>query len=256
MAKEREEDQGPCAPDWIVTFADMISLLVTFFILLMTFSSLDVMESFKVKDNILGTTGTLTSGKGPSMIQPPPVDLMMAMDAKRGAPVPHQRPADKLLENLEEMGQKKTEDHHEIDLNSVEDGILLRYDDRASFAPGSIELTGYLREAVGELARVLENYPYTVVIEGHTDDHFRSTQLHPSETLLSTARATAVAQVMLESSKLNPLQIEVAGSGSSTPAASNDTPAGRKQNRRIEIRIMSLSEVRAAALRRVEESNG
>lgn len=249
MGKKKEDGGPPSAPDWIVTFADMISLLVTFFILLMTFSSLEALDAFKSGKKILATTGVLTSGKGSSAIDPPEVDVMMAKDATRGAQIPHTRPASELLENLEEMGQENTDEHTEVDLNSIEDGLVIRFDDRATFAPGSTELSEHLRSAVEELARVLEHYPYTVLIEGHTDDHFKRTQLYPSAAALSAARAGSVASTMIGASNLEPRNIQVAGHGDAAPLEPNDTPEGRKSNRRVEIRVMSLSQVRAAALR-------
>jgi chemotaxis protein MotB len=256
VAKEREEPEVAGAPDWIVTFADMISLLVTFFILLMTFSSLEALDTFQAPQNILGTTGTLTTGGGPSSVDPPDVDVMMAKDVARGSQVPHSRNSSELLENLEEMGQKNTEEHTEIDLNAIADGLVIRFDDRASFAPGSIEPSRNLFTVATELARVLEHYSYTVVIEGHTDDHFRSTQLHRNATALSAARADSVAQAMIAESNLSPKQIQIAALGDSVPKEANDTPEGRRSNRRVEIRVMSLSLARTAALNAQEVSDG
>lgn len=245
MAKKPEDSSGPSAPEWIVTFADMVSLLVTFFILLMTFSSLEELDAFKVDKKILGTTGFLTINGGPSAIDPPPVDIMMEKDAKRGAQIPHARDAEKLLENIDEMGQKLTEEHTELDLRDIEDGLVIEFDDRASFAPGSTELSEHLRGTAGEIARVLENYPYFVVIEGHTDDHFQRTQLYPSATALSAARAASVAEEMVAKSNLDPKQIQIAGRGDTLPLEPNDTPEGRRRNRRVVIRVMSLDQARA-----------
>jgi len=256
MGKEVEEEAAACAPDWIVTFADMISLLVTFFILLMTFSSLEAYDAFQVKGQIKGTTGTLTSGKGPSAIEPPKVDFMLAMDAARGANIPHERPTEALLDNIEEMGQKNDDEHVELDLNALEDGIVIRYGERETFKPGSVEPSSELKSAAGELARVLEHYPYGVVIEGYTDDLFVKTQRYPTAEALGLARAIAVAEEMLAKSNLNPKMIEVTGLGAMRPVESNDTPEGRRMNRRVEIRVLSMSKARVAALSRKDPSNG
>jgi chemotaxis protein MotB len=228
LGKQAEPEPPAGAPDWIVTFADMISLLVTFFILLMTFSSMEAYDAFQVDGDLLGTTGTLTASKGPSAVDPPANDRINAMDAVRGAAIPHRRPASELLENLEEMGQKKTDEHVELDLKDLKDG----------------------------LARTLEHYPYTVAIEGHTDDHVTPTPSYPDAATLSAARAASVAQTMIDSSGISPLQIQLAAAGSTRPVGDNETPEGRLANRRVEIRIVSLSHARAATLKIGEPSDG
>jgi chemotaxis protein MotB len=256
LGKQAEPEPPAGAPDWIVTFADMISLLVTFFILLMTFSSMEAYDAFQVDGDLLGTTGTLTPSSGPSAIDPPENDRINAMDAVRGAAVPHRRPSSELLENLEEMGQKKSDEHTELDLKDLKDGLLLRFDERATFAPGSTELSEHLRGVVVELARTLEHYPYTVAIEGHTDGQFVPTLSFADETALSAGRAASVAQTMIDSSGISPLQLQLSAAGSTRPVGDNETPEGRLANRRVEIRIISLSQARAAALKTGEPSDG
>ncbi|MEM7518826.1 MAG: flagellar motor protein MotB, partial [Planctomycetota bacterium] len=63
-----EEEAPAGAPDWIVTFTDLVSLLVAFFVLLMTFSSLDNSDAFKLRGNLLGTRGTLEDTNGGTLI--------------------------------------------------------------------------------------------------------------------------------------------------------------------------------------------
>ena len=247
MAKQ-EEDPPPGAPDWIVTFADMISLLVTFFILLMTFSSMEAFDAFQVEGSLVGTSGTLTAAGGPDAIEPPEHDFMNAMDAVRGSKTPHRRPTSELLDTLEDMGQQDDDEHVEIDLKALKDGMVIRYDERASFKPGSTELSSYLHDAVTELGRVLEHYPYTVVVEGHTDDRVRPTADFPDEIALAAGRASSVVDAMLAESGLSPLQVQIAAIGDERPRVDNDTPEGRHLNRRVEIRIVSLDQYRAAAL--------
>ena len=85
------EDQGPRVPDWIVTFSDMVSLLVTFFILLMTFSSMNVLDAFQVEGRLTGLSGQVKNEKGESAPDPLKHDFLAAMNVSRGATVPHTR---------------------------------------------------------------------------------------------------------------------------------------------------------------------
>jgi len=253
VAIEVEEDGPAVAPVWIITFSDMISLLVTFFILLMTFSSLDAIEMFKVREGLIGTLGVIKNTGGPTAAEPPAVDLMAAMDAVRGAAHPHSRPVAELAETLVEMGQKQTPDHVAIDLNRVADGLVVRFDQRASFGPGSAELSPWLAGALGEISQVLAAYPHLVLVEGFADSRFQPTPTHPTPEALGLARAAAAARALVAGGTLSPLRVQLAGSGTHHPVADDDTAAGRERNRRVELRILTLSRARQALIETREE---
>ena len=247
MALSREEEAPPVgAPEWIVTFTDMISLLVTFFVLMMTFSSMDDWDRLKVDALLDSSRAALTSHPGRTAIDPIPDDLISDVDMRRGANQPHSRPAEELTENLEEMGQRMTAQHLPLDLSAVPDGLLIRFGDDACFAPGSAEPSEALVKSLDELGRVFEHYSYLIVVEGHTDDRFRPTPGQPTAEALSCARASAAAEHLLAGSGLSPKLVQVAGLGETKPLDTNDDPRGRLRNRRVEIRILSLSKVRAA----------
>lgn len=250
-APEEEEPAG--APDWIVTFTDLVSLLVAFFVLLMTFSSLNLNDAFVVHGNLLGTSGSIESRGGLSAVDPPEYDLMQAMDASRGADSPHSRPTEELADNLEEMGQKKTEEHLEFDLKAVKDGIVLHFDSESCFAPGSAEVNDRLRKSLAEIANVLQHYSHMITVEGFADTAFAPTGDFKTAEEISFARAAAAAQVMLDSSDLSPNLMQLSGWGDSKPINDNDTPAQRRENRRIQIRILSMSRARANAIKRIKE---
>ncbi len=252
-------DSGPKgAPEWIVTFTDMVSLLVTFFVLLMTFSSLDDRELLKVASWLDRTESALQEKPGDIVQEAPREDLLAAKDLQRGANRPHSRPQEHLVDNMEEMGQKLTEDHIAIDLNEVPDGLVIEFGPKASFAPGSVELTPELARSLREAARVLENYPYLVVVEGFADGAFKPTARFATPEAISCARAVAAASEMLRASDMDARMLQVAGLGSQHPRAENDSPEGRQMNRRVQIRILSLSKLRAAhieVLRKAEDRN-
>lgn len=247
-----EDDDPQGAPDWIVTFTDLVSLLVAFFVLLMTFSSLDNWDSFVVRGDLLGTTGIIKTQSGPTVIDPLEDDLMQAMDALRGAEHPHSRPTEKLPESLAEMGQKLTEEHNEVDLKQVKDGLVILFGPAESFGPGSDRVNRSLEKSLRELGRTLEHYSHMITIEGHTSSEFRATPDHPTAVALGFARAEAAANVILVSSNLSPKMVQLASHGDRQPLNENATPSERQLNRRIEIRILSLSKARTAAIEKEE----
>lgn len=242
-----EPQQG--APEWIVTFSDMISLLVTFFVMLMSFSTMEDNEAAI----IVGAFGQSKGGvlqQGPNSAVPEPEnDRLLSTNPLRGADRPHARPPEELPENLENMGQKTTDEHVEVDFSAVTDGLLITFDERASFAPGSAEVNPALKKSLHELAQVLEHYSHLIVIEGFTDDHVAPTPRFADAQSLSAERAANAAHAMLDKSKLARDLIQVAGLGSARPRASNESASGRTQNRRVEIRVMSLSKARERALK-------
>jgi chemotaxis protein MotB len=246
--KRPEGPSGPKgAPKWVVTFTDMVSLLVTFFVLMMTFSSLNEDELRKVASSLTGQGGALASSEN-SMPESPQHDLMSATDILRGARMPHSRPSEKLPENLEEMGQKKTERDQEVDLSRVADGLVIEFGPDASFLPGSAEPTLELARSLRELGEVLENYQHLVVVEGFTDGAFRATSDYPDSDALAFDRAQNAAAAMLRSSTMAPELIQLSSNGDRAPRASDATPEGRQLNRRVQVRILSLSRLRATYL--------
>jgi chemotaxis protein MotB len=257
MAKrEFEQDPPPSAPEWLVTYSDMVSLLVTFFVMLMSFSTDSTLDDFPIPGLVFGGRGGVLKDSGkPDAVKPPPNDLMAATDGRRGARIPHARPADQLTENLAEMGQQMSADYQEVDFRRAIDGLLVRFDTSAGFAPGSAVVTARLREDLSVLAGILEHYRHLVVVEGHTDSKFEPTEAYRTAEDLSAARAAAAAKVMIESSTLAPEVLQIAGLGAARPLGDEDTVAGRARNRRVEVRVLGLSNARGSALdaKRAEE---
>ncbi|MEZ6002987.1 MAG: OmpA family protein [Planctomycetota bacterium] len=233
------------APGWVATFVDMISLLVTFFILLFTFAAIQDYDAFSYPRNIVGTQGIMDKSKGEA-IEAPDDDIMSSMDLMRGSSNPHTRPANKLPDSMDEMGQRLTDEHIEFNAVDVQDGLRIRFDDRAAFAPGSDKVNPVLRKALKEMGQTLQNYQHLIVIEGYTDDQYQPTPDHPTATDMAMARAYAAAKVLLKESQLAPETIQLAGIGDvPLPGRDSTNPLDRAANRRVEVRILAMSEHRA-----------
>lgn len=249
MAELPEEEEGGGAPEWIVTFSDMISLLVTFFVMLMSFSTMEKRQEMVVVGAFeKPKRGVIETVKRPDAVPPPAKDRMSSVHPVRGARNPHSRPDEALTENLEEMGQKPTDEHLAMDFSQMADGLQLGFDQRGNFAPGSAEVSPMLRKSLAELGRIMQHYGHLVVVEGFTDSAFVPTPTYPTPEALSAARAAAAAQVMIEESGLTPSMVQIAGLGASRPLGKADTAVGRSKDRRVEVRIVALSKHRAAHL--------
>jgi chemotaxis protein MotB len=245
--KKRPEDDGPEVPEWIVTFSDMISLLVTFFVLLMTFSSLEEDDVIRVKGAMVGTRGLIEDTVGTDMVKPP-ADLVSKADPIRGLRDRHSRPPEELPDDVAKFGEKQQDDQVEVDLARLGDGLAFGFGPDCHFKPGSAEVPPALAERAAELAGILAYYPYMVLVEGFTDGAFKPSSRYPDAESLALARAAAVADIMTGTSDLQPMKVLVAGPGSERPVASDETPIGRQQNRRVEVRVLTLESSRATYL--------
>jgi len=225
----------------------MISLLVKFFVLLMTFSSMEVYEVLKVDSFLSGDRGVVES-KQNALIDMSEDEILAERDIRRGSRNPHSRPTESLAENLDEMGQKKTREHLEMDLSRIADGLIIEFGEKASFAPASATVSTELAKSLQEIGRVLEHYPHMVVVEGFTDGNFTSSPSYASPEELSFARAESAARVLATESNLSNAVLQLAGHGAEHPRADNVSASGRRLNRRVQLRVLSMSKVRAGYL--------
>ena len=240
--KDREEEAPPGAPEWIVTFADMTSLLVTFFVMLMTFSTMDKLEMMLIQGvRLVGRGGVAEEDKGHTPYEPSEDDIYSASDPNEGAQIPHSRPEWELNEVEGDMGQRKDPDQLERDLRDIADGLQITFSDEAGFAPGSAVVSPRLRRSLLEISEVLSHYPHLVVVEGFTDDHFQPTPDFPSSQALGVARAAAAAKLLLDGGGLSPRLVQVAGIGAQRFLADNETALDRARNRRVELRVLSTT---------------
>jgi chemotaxis protein MotB len=253
--KQKRVEEPPLgAPEWVVTFTDMISLLVTFFVLLMTFSSLDERDLLKIDAWLDRSTELLQQNEGSSLQETLEVDQITSTDIRRGARQPHSRPREELLDNIEDMGRKLTDEHLRIDFADHPDGVVVEFDEDAGFAPGSASVSAELERCLAELGAVLEHYPFMLVVEGAADGGFRPTAEFASPEAIACARASAAAAVLLGACDLRPEVVQVAGLGLSAPRGDDETPEGRRANRRVRVRILSLSKLRATHVHALERA--
>ena len=210
--KKRPEDPGPKgAPEWVVTFTDMISLLVTFFVLLMTFSSIEDYDRLRVDGFLTGTRGNIKQIGGQKAYDSLDEDIVAGTDIRRGGDRPHSRPSESLGENLAEMGQTKADDEIETDFSNIADGLQIVFGPECGFELGSTKPNAELMKRLGELSRVLEHYPHLVLVEGYTDSEFDTSSTYPDAESLSLGRAVAAVEVMLAASNMTVSLMPTAG---------------------------------------------
>ncbi len=209
---------------WVMTYGDMMSLLLTFFVLIVSFSS---MQDTKFKDAAM----SLRRAFG-VMVQPESVIEFNDPLVPR-----HEtsEQADLLLEVRElEKALLDRGLQNEVEMQVQADGVRFRIDAPVLFEPASVELQPASCEVLDTLGTFLGKFPGEVRVDGHSDALPIRNRRYPSNWELSAARAGAVARYF-QGTGMEPARIAATGYGEHRPLASNDTAEGRAKNRRVEI---------------------
>ncbi len=258
------EEEG--APTWVVTFGDMMSLLLTFFILMYSMSELK-QDRFLVASQSLreamGSTGETPPEDPQGLLPPQPEpDSTGAATGPEATPTETSEGVDAYLETfaeaymamlaerLERLIEAQGLDSRTVEVVTLEDGVYLRIRDAALFASGDAVLGSQGRTIVTALAEITGSLEIPTVVAGHADDRPIATDRYPSNWELSAARAAGVARFLVSTGQ-RPSMVKVESYGEHAPVADNGTAEGRSKNRRVEL-FFSRDEIRRAALRLAE----
>ena len=206
------EEEKECPPEftdyWIFQYADMVTLLLVFFILLFSFCKVDVEKFKSVAESF----------------KPAPPGTPFFLEGKES-----------VLEAVA-AAVETTELSEEVFVTIDERGVVVSFKDSALFESGSARIRRGGRKTLERFGAFLYAMPNDVVIEGHTDDQPIRTRQYPSNWELSAARAGSVARY-LEENGVEGKRMEVIGRGPHNPRFKNDSTAKRALNRRVEVII-------------------
>lgn len=248
------------SPAWMTTFADLMSLLMCFFVLLLSFSEMDLQKYKQVAGSMAQAFGVQRKIKGPDS---PMGTSFVAREFSPGRPDPTpikmlQQKSSHLLPHLD-VGQPDKNRIQDVLQNikagladeirkgsvSVEtegDRVIIRIQEKSSFASGSAEVIGQFTPTLAKIARVLTDIPGEIVVAGHTDNVPISRGRFRSNWELSASRAVTVLQAILANADIPAERLRVEGHGDVQPLASNDTPEGRALNRRVEVSVIQVAD--------------
>lgn len=236
----RGQNEAPGAPLWMVTYSDMVTLLLAFFVLLFSFSELDTMRFRSIMLAFQASVGVLDGGmrlvQDDTAIQGrTDFDLQ---DINWNRPELQQQLSDVHTIIQAFLTQRDFGDTMQVAL--TERGVTVRFADRVLFDLGKAELKSEALAVLSELAGLLETIPNHVRVEGHTDDLPINNERFPSNWELSTARATTVLRYLVEEHGMAPDSLSAAGYGEYRPIEDNATAENRAQNRRVDIVLLRL----------------
>jgi len=226
---------------WMVTFADLVMLLLTFFVLLLTMSSMDTKKLESLMTHFNEATGVLEFGGAKEVS-----DLQTFISSYNDTSNMLVIEQDKLLDTVElpESLRRMVDNlNQKIVMTDDARGIVLSFHEDIIFNPGAAKIKKEVFPVLDAVADAINGSPNDILIMGHTDDIPIATDLYKSNWELSTYRGLAVLEYFLTEKELPSTRFAVGGYGSTRPEYPNDTPEHRALNRRVEIIFKHLLEV-------------
>jgi len=294
MAMPQTQKKCPrCPPKglapWMATFADLMALLLCFFVLLLAFSEMDVLKfkqiagsmqyAFGVQnrievEDIPRGTSVVAQEFRPGRPTPTPLETIQQVtadltqptldfkdgeddydggpDQEHGSETESQQQAaqeqqERLAEETERAMQRIRDEMAEeiesgaLELESLGQQILIRIREQGTFPQGSAFLQPQFRPVIRRIAEVVDDIPGEITISGHTDNQRVRSEMHSSNWDLSSARAVAVAEEMINVEGFAESRLTVRGLADTHPLVPNNNEDNRRRNRRVEIAILQGS---------------
>lgn len=238
-----EEDDSPKKAEkdrserWLLTYADLITLLLIFFIILYVMSKQDQVK-FQVMATQLskvfrGTSYIVGKAPGPG--------IRGGGRPGQGGGAAQGQTEDQSLQQVKQEVQELAKQQglqKELSVTVDERGVVLRLKDRVLFPSGRADLSGKAQEILADVGEILRRQEGAYVqVEGHTDDVPIGSR-YPSNWELSAARAASVVRLLISDTGMDPGHLRVAGYGEFRPLEDNRSEEGRAANRRIEIVLL------------------
>jgi len=274
---EAEEEEESTGPGWLATFADLMSLLLCFFVLLLSFSEMDLQRyqqiagsmkmAFGVQravraEQIPEGTSIIAQEFSPGKTEPTPLDTIrqqtrenldnrLEVGQEEITPNLNSDQTRELLEakvsSLLEETQADAEALRQLLADEIAAGqvevesegrmITVRIKEKGSFPSGSDRINTDFRPVIDSIGKALGQIAGDIAVEGHTDDVPVVGDRIRSNWDLSANRALSVAHEMMEQPELDSSRLMVAGYADTRPLEPNETAEGRASNRRVEIII-------------------
>ncbi len=222
------------APEYMLTYGDMMTLLLCFFVLLLSMSTIDA-KKFEI-----AATSFQNALNGVLEELPTVAVHKEILQPKLGGDEQNKRIAMEAALEIKEA-VKREELDEAVKVEVTESGIAIKILDPIGFDVGKAEIRPELAFLLDKLIEVVNKTPGREIrVEGHTDNTPIRTRRFPSNWELSAARALTVVKFLYNQGKMDPAKLSAVGYGEYRPVAPNDKEVNRSKNRRIEIFVEYL----------------
>lgn len=239
MSKRKEAAEHEASSErWLLTYSDMITLLMVFFIVMYSMANTDLKKFAQVAESMQQGFSSMGIGRGTSSL----------MGTKSGG---GNSAAGNFLKNLPPMQRDYVSVSSElsafvaqaglegqVSVNMNLEGIIISLSNTLVFESGGADLRPEAKQTLHEIASILRTTNNSIRIEGHTDNVPTNNPLYPSNWELSVARAVTIVRYLTEEEGIKPERFAAAGYAEYRPIVSNDTRANRALNRRADIVII------------------
>ncbi|MFH1624577.1 MAG: OmpA family protein [Pseudomonadota bacterium] len=231
LRKRRSEGPGLNREAWMTTFMDLMTLLLTFFVLLFSWVSLDAGKIKGLQDSLRDVMGVLEMGTHSEYNIGVPIITADSVDV------------DKQLENRIAKVQedlKSLSDEKDVKVKVTKRGVTITLADNVLFDLGVAEISPRAHPPLNKVMAIIKkDRSFNIRVEGHTDNLPIKTERFPSNWELSIARAVNVVKYFLRDGEIVPKRFSAAGYGEAKPLLPNYTPEYRAKNRRVEILLLT-----------------
>lgn len=238
---------------WLVSYADFITLLFAFFVVLYAFAKADQQKHSNISDAVDGAFQSLALF--PLKSPGPTTSHNTMSEHLRATVIDDEMSVDKVRDDLEQM---KHELEHQlasdvangtVAIGMSKDGLVISLREAGFFNSGSATPRPQTLGTLRQIAAAIGRTAYDVRVEGHTDNIPIHNQEFDSNWELSSARAIYITRVLLQLQASTPERLSAAGYAEYHPIESNDTPEGRAHNRRVDLIVLPHSSFNLAAPR-------
>ena len=227
--QKKDEEQPKGSPLWMTTYSDMVTLLLTFFVMLFAFADIDKAKYDQIAESLRGALKGM-----PSILETPQRDFSVL------EPIPMITPEfESLYESFQELlGDEELAGATDIFMD--ERGLVGSFKEKLFFDIGSAEIKPEARDLLRRVGEILRRGKNQIRVEGHTCDLPIRTDRFPSNWELSVSRATNVTRFLIEQAGVTPERLAATGYAEFRPIAPNDSEENRVKNRRVDIVLLSL----------------
>ena len=230
--KNDKNSEGLSSTHWMMTFSDLITLLLTFFVLIFTMSSMDDQKLKIAFHNFGGSSGILSFKEYREIARPMEVMINgLCKSLGERVIVSDQLELQEASADTRDLGNLG----NNLLIQPMTDGIRLSFGESLLFPSGGTEIKEEMRPVFNKIARFISITAYQAYVDGHTDNVSIAPTHYGSNEELAIARAFSVRDQLAGFQDINADCIALTGYGDIKPAASNDLSEGRRRNRRVEI---------------------
>jgi len=247
----RRRQEQPChasAERWLVSYADFVTLLFAFFVVLYANSKTDTQQAQRIAESFRDAVGNETLSRalarliGQAAVVPPESRVRDRLAASLSASAGPGPAAAALLPSMDRLKKNLSKEIQDgrLDIRMERRGMVISLRESSFFPSGDDTVLPAARHTLGLIAESLQPLPNTIRLEGHTDAVPIHNRRFRSNWELSAARSIALMELFTRDLGLQRGRLSIAGFADTAPIATNETPEGRARNRRVDIVVLTV----------------